>query len=77
LFCAHKKLESRGILGPKKKNRRSGRSKLNNENFHNLYCSPNIVRMIKSRNIRRARDVVLVEGREIHKKIVVRETVRL
>jgi hypothetical protein len=38
----------RRIFGPKKNEVR----KLHNEEFHNLYSSPNIIRMIKSRRMR-------------------------
>jgi hypothetical protein len=38
--------------------------KLNNEELHDLYCSPNIVRVIKSRRMRWAGHVVRMGGGE-------------
>jgi hypothetical protein len=38
----------RGILGPKRYEVTGGWRKLYNEEFHNLYSSPSIIRMIKS-----------------------------
>jgi hypothetical protein len=38
----------RRIFGPKREEEKLWR-KLHNDEFHNLYSSPNIVRMIKSR----------------------------
>jgi hypothetical protein len=42
----------RGIFGPKRDEVIGGWRKLHNEELHNLYCSPSIIRMIKSRRIR-------------------------
>jgi hypothetical protein len=39
----------RGIFGPKGDEVIGGWRKLQNEELHNLYCSPSIIRMIKSR----------------------------
>jgi hypothetical protein len=39
------------ILGPKEDEVAGGWRKVSNEEFHNLYPSPYIIRMIKSRNI--------------------------
>jgi hypothetical protein len=44
----------RGILGPKRDEVTRGWRKLHNEELHNLYSFPSIIRMIKSRRIRRA-----------------------
>jgi hypothetical protein len=41
----------RGIFDSKRDEVTGGQRKLNNE-FHNIYCSPSIIRMIKSRRIR-------------------------
>jgi hypothetical protein len=42
----------RRIFGPKR-NEVTGRwRKLHSEEFHNLYCSPSIIRLIKSRRMR-------------------------
>jgi hypothetical protein len=48
---------------------RGGR-KLHDEEFYNMYCSPNIGRMIKSRKIKWVRDVVLVGEKRNSYKIV-------
>jgi hypothetical protein len=40
-----------GILGLKKDEVMGGWRKLHNEELHNLYSSPSIIRMIKSRRI--------------------------
>jgi hypothetical protein len=42
----------RGIWGPKGYKVRGGWRKLHNEELHNLYCSPSIIRIIKSRWMR-------------------------
>ena len=45
------------IFGPKRNEVTRGWKKLHNEELNNLYCSPNIVRVIKSRRIRWAGNV--------------------
>jgi hypothetical protein len=40
--------------------------KLHNEKLHNLYSSPNIIRMIMSRRMRWARHVAQIGGRGMH-----------
>jgi hypothetical protein len=42
----------RRIFGPKRDEVTGDWRKLHNEELHNLYSSPNIIRMIKSRRIR-------------------------
>jgi hypothetical protein len=42
----------RGIFGPKRDGVIGGWRKLHNEELHNLYCSPSIIRIIKSRRMR-------------------------
>jgi hypothetical protein len=42
----------RRICGPKRDEVKGGWRKLHNEELHNLYCPPNISRMIKSRRMR-------------------------
>jgi hypothetical protein len=42
----------RRIFGPKRDEVTGGRRKLHNEELHNFYSSPNIIKMIKSRRIR-------------------------
>jgi hypothetical protein len=44
----------RRIFGPKRDEVTGGWRKLQNEELHNLYSSPSIIRMIKSRRMRRA-----------------------
>jgi hypothetical protein len=43
----------RRIFGPKRDEGTGGWTKLHNEELHNLYSSPSIIRMIKSRGIGR------------------------
>jgi hypothetical protein len=45
------------IFGQKRNEVIGGWRKLHNEELHNMYSSPNIIRMIKSRRIRYARDI--------------------
>jgi hypothetical protein len=51
----------RRIFGPKRDAVTGGWRKLHNENLHNLYSSPSIIRMIKSRKVRWAGHVVCME----------------
>jgi hypothetical protein len=54
----------RRIFGPKREEDGSWR-KLHNDEFHNLYSSPNIVRVIKSRRMKWAGHVAHMEGGEV------------
>jgi predicted transcriptional regulator of viral defense system len=45
------------------------RRKLHNEEFYDLYCSPNIVRVIKSRRMRWAGHVARI-GRGVYRVLV-------
>jgi hypothetical protein len=45
------------IFGPKRDEVIGGWRKLHNEELHNLYCSPSIIRMVKSRTMRWAEHV--------------------
>jgi hypothetical protein len=47
----------RRIFGLKREEVAGDWRKLQNEEIHNLYSSPNIIRMFKSRRMRRARNV--------------------
>jgi hypothetical protein len=42
----------RRIFGPRREEVKGDWRKLHNEELHNLYTSPNIIRMIKSRRMR-------------------------
>ena len=53
----------RGIFGPKRDEATGEWRKLHNEELNDLYCSPNIVRVIKSRRMRWAERVARM-GRE-------------
>jgi hypothetical protein len=53
----------RRIFGPKRNEVSGGWRKLHNEELHNLYSSPSIIRMIKSRRMRWARHVARMEKR--------------
>jgi hypothetical protein len=60
----------RKIFGPKRQVDGS-RIKLHNDEFCNLYSSPNIVRVIKSRRMRWAGHVArVVEGRSVYRVLV-------
>jgi hypothetical protein len=52
----------RRIFGPKRDSR-----KLHNEELHNLYYSPNINKMIKSRRMRWAGHVARIGKRGMHR----------
>jgi hypothetical protein len=47
----------RRIFGPKRDGGMEGWRKLHNEELHNLYSSPNIIRIMKSRRMRWAEHV--------------------
>jgi hypothetical protein len=55
----------RRIFGPKRDEVRSEWRKLHNEELHDLYCSPNIFRMIKSRIMRWAVHVACAGERRV------------
>jgi hypothetical protein len=56
--------ELRRILGPKRDEVTGDWRKLHSEELHNLYSSPNIIRMIKSRRMRWAGHVARMGGEE-------------
>jgi hypothetical protein len=57
----------RRVFGPKRDEVTGEWRKLHNEELNDLYCSPNIVRVIKSRNVRRAGHVArVVERRGVY-----------
>jgi hypothetical protein len=56
----------RRIFGPKRDEVTVDRRKLHNEELHNLYSSPNIIRMIKSRRMRWVGHVARMGIRGMH-----------
>jgi hypothetical protein len=61
----------RRIFGPGMDEVTGGWRKLHNEEFHNLYSSPSIIRMIKSRRMRWARHVARMgEKRNAYRTLV-------
>jgi hypothetical protein len=61
----------RRIYGPKRDEVTGERRKLHNEELNNLYSSPNIMRVIKSRRMRWAGHVArMVEGSGVYKVLV-------
>jgi hypothetical protein len=47
----------RRIFGPEREEVAGGWKRLHNEELHNLYISPDIIRLIKSRSMRWTRNV--------------------
>jgi hypothetical protein len=72
----------RRIFGPKRDGVRGGWRKLRNEELHNLYSSPSIIRIIKSRRMRWAWHVarmgeeerVSLTGRKAREKETIKKT---
>jgi hypothetical protein len=66
----------RRIFGPKGDEVIGSWRKLNNEELHNLYSSPSIIRMIKSSRMRRAGHVARIKdfGGKVRKKETTRKT---
>jgi hypothetical protein len=61
----------RRIFGPKRDGVMEGWRKLHNEDLHNLYSSPSIIRIIKSRRMRWAGHVARMgEKRSVYKLLV-------
>jgi hypothetical protein len=52
VFCWFENRVLRGVFGPKRDEVIGGWRKLHNEELHNLYCSPSIIRIIKSWRMR-------------------------
>jgi hypothetical protein len=55
----------RRIFGPRRDKVTGEWRKLQSEELNDLYCSPNIIRVIKSRRMRRAEHVAFI-GRGVH-----------
>jgi hypothetical protein len=51
------------IFGPKRNKVKGGWRKMHNEELHNMYSSPSIIRMMKSRRMRWAEHVARRERR--------------
>jgi hypothetical protein len=56
----------RRIFGPKRDEVAGGWRKLRNEELHNLYSSPSIIRMIKSRRMRWTGHAERMERKRMH-----------
>jgi hypothetical protein len=61
----------RRIFGPKREKVAGDWRRLHNEELHNLYATPNVIRVIKSRWIRRAGRVARMGGMRNAYKILV------
>jgi hypothetical protein len=61
----------RRIFGPKRDEVTGGWRKLHNEELHNLYSSPNIIRVIKSRRMRWAGNLARMREKRNPYKILV------
>jgi hypothetical protein len=62
---------ARKIFGPKRDEMIGGWRKLHNEELHNLYCSPSLIRFIKSRRMRWAGNVARIgEKINAHRTLV-------
>jgi hypothetical protein len=59
----------RRIFGPKRDDVRGEWRRLHNEEINDLYSSPNIIRMIKSRRMRWAGKVTCLGRREVHTRV--------
>jgi hypothetical protein len=64
----------RRIFGPKRDEVTGGWRKLHNEELHNLYSSPSIIRMIKSRVMKWARHVERIRKKWNAYRILVEKT---
>ena len=61
----------RGIFGPRRDEVMGEWRRMHNEELNDLYCSPNIVRLIKSRRMRWAGDVAgMGEERGVYRVLV-------
>jgi hypothetical protein len=58
------------IFGPKRDDVTGEWRKLYNEKLYDMYSSPNIVRVIKSRRMRRGGHVAQLEGKSVYRVLV-------
>ena len=70
-FCLEEPKELRRIFGPKRNEITREWRKLHNEELNYLYCSPSIIRVIKSRRMRWAGHVARTGERKIVYRILV------
>jgi len=61
----------RRIFGPKREDVTGEWRKLHNEELNDLYCSPNTVRVIKSRRMRWAEHVACMESKRCVYRVMV------
>jgi hypothetical protein len=66
----------RRIFGPKRVKMTGGWRKLHNEELHNLYSSPNIIRMIKSKRMRWVEHVARMEEKRNASRVFVGKSER-
>ena len=60
----------REIFGPKRTEVTGETRKLHSEELHDLHCSPNFVRVVKSRRMRWAEHVVRIGERSVYRVLV-------
>jgi hypothetical protein len=58
------------VFGPKKEEVAGGWRELHNEELHNLYSSPHVIRMLKSRMRWASRVALMGETRNVYKILV-------
>jgi hypothetical protein len=74
-FRVFEKWVLRGIFRPKRKEVAGVSRKLHNEELHNLYASPNIIRVIRTRRMRWVRHVARMGETIYSYKVLIRKSV--